>query len=212
MKKIIVVFLLMLIPFAVNAECNHDKHDEYAKYANNITSDSDFNKSKRTYNVNIYNVVDGLYVMYDDKKYTPNSNNEVIISNVSEGTNMVIRVYGEDGCDTSLRTLFVNLLYYNSFYKSGACAGYEDKITVCSSEFTTSLVTEDILVSAKQNYDNIILQESEKKDDNNSENTLYTKIRAFALNWGIKIVLALVTCIAATSFYSNKFRKIKHGI
>ncbi len=212
MKKIFVV-LLMLLPFVVySAECDHDKHDKYALLANNITYDTNYNVNTRTYDIVVYNVVDGLFVEYDDKKYESNSNNEVTINKINEGTNMVIKVYGNDNCDTSLRTIFVNLLYYNKFYGTGACAGYEDKITMCNSQFTTSLVTEEILVTAKQNYDNIILQEQQKEEKTEEKETLLDKMQAFALNWGIKFVLFLVSCIVFTSIYSNKFRKIKHGI
>ena len=143
MKKILLTILLLLPFVTYAAECDHNKHDEYAKYANNITTDNDYYKDKGTYTVNIYNVVDGLYVMYDGKKYKANSDNEVSISNVKEGTYMQIYVYGEDNCDSSLRTFFVNLLYYNKYYGTGACIGYEDKLSMCSSEFTTSKVTEE---------------------------------------------------------------------
>ncbi len=212
MKKILLI-ILMLIPFVVyGAECDHNKHDEYATFANNVNYDTDFNVDKRKYTINIYNIVKGLYVEYDGKKYERNSNNEVIIDNVDEGTYMTIYVYGDDNCDSTLRTLFVNLLYYNKFYGTGVCVGYEDKLTMCNSQFTTSLVTEEILQTAKENYDNTIIQDADKQENNNSDVTLYSKIRSFALNWGIKFVLVLVTIILSTAFYSSKYRKLKHGI
>ena len=213
MKKIL-VSLLLVLPFIINAEeCNRVKNEEYSEYSNNIQSDYSFNEGKNTYTITLYNVVDGLYAMFEDKEYNRNSNGEIVIDDVKEGTYMAIYIYGNDGCDIRLRTIFINLQYFNPYYNSVDCAGYEDKIKMCSSQFTSSKVTLELLNTAKENYDNIIVQDKENEQENQQkEKTLVDKLYDFGINYGIKIALVLITCLIFIPFYRNKLIKLQHGI
>ena len=39
-----------------------------------------------------------------------------------------------------------------------------------------------------------------------------SKITTFLTNWGIKILLVLVTCTISIAYYKAKFSRIEHGL
>ena len=208
MKKIILCLLLMF-PVIVFADCNSSLHADYASYASKITYENDFDTSNMKFSVTFYNVIDGLYFEYNDDKYYPQSN-EIKFNVVSQGTQMSIKVFGLDGCSDAVRIISINEPYYNPFYGSSECEGYETKLSYCSSQFLTLPVTRELFDMAKKHMDNGIKQEKEVPIE--KEETLIDKIIGFASSWGVKIGLFVITCIATFSYYNDKFRKIKHGI
>ena len=208
MKKLVFI-LLLLVPFFVSAECNYNKHEEYSNFAKNLTYDNTYSKSSRRYNITIYNVINGMYASYDGRKYYPDSENVVTITNVPQGKTAVIDIYGNDGCNP-VRVFSISELYYNDFFGSNLCIGYENKIKACSSEFTSSEITEDKLKEIIDNYNNVIITDKEKEEK--EEVTFIEKVKDFMLSWGIKIILFAVTCGIFIPFYNEKFRRMEHGI
>lgn len=209
MKKIIFVILL-LFPFLVNAlECDSSLHNEYATYASKITYDNDFSVSRMRFNINFYNVIDGLYFKYDKKIYYP-IENEIQITSIEQGKMVEVYVFGGDGCNDAVRIITISEPYYNSFYGTPDCIGYEKKLGYCSSQFLPLPATRELFDMAKSGIDNAIDQEVKKEEV--KEVSLLDKIIDFAGSWGIKIGLFVITCLGTFSYYNDKFRKIKHGI
>ena len=209
MKKVLLIILLF-IPFFVSArECDSSLHKEYATFASKISYDNDFTLARGSFNVTFYNVVDGLYFVYNGKNYYP-IDNEIQITSVEQGTKMSVYVRGNDGCDDAVRIISINEPYYNGYYGSSLCEGYEDKLSYCSSQFITLPVTRELFDMAKKNIDNGIKQEVEKEVV--KEKTIFDRIIEFASSWGVKIALFAITSIGTFSYYNDKFRKIKHGI
>ena len=149
MKKIILVILLCL-PVFINAECDRDLHKIYVSYANDISYDTDYSISQKRFTVTLYNVIDEMTVKYN-KNTLVKKDGEVVISNIKEGTRMEIQVYAADGCSDVVRTIVINQPYYNTFYNSSLCNGYENKITYCTHKFTDLEVTEKLVKTAIKN-------------------------------------------------------------
>lgn len=208
MKKIVFI-LLVLFPFVINAECDYTKHEEYVKIASNITYDNSYSKSAGMFIVTLYNVFNGMHVKYNGQVYNPNSESEVVINSIPQGQRVILDIYADDGCDM-VRKITIIEPYFNKYYGSKKCVGYENVLTMCSSQFTSSEINDEILNIAIKNHNNTILQETEKEIE--QEVGLFTRIKEFMLNWGIKIVLFVVTSGICWAFYTDKFRKIKHGI
>ena len=164
MKKLLLIILLCF-PFIVKADCNRNMHNEYVEYASKISSDSSYSKSSGTFKIKLYNVLDDMVVKYKNVEYKVNSQNEVVIEGISEGTSMNISIFAKDGCN-EIRIIRINTPYYNEFFESELCRGYEDKLILCSSSFTTVKTTEEMIKKAKENYDrNIISEDEEEKNE-----------------------------------------------
>lgn len=211
-KNLILLLLILIFPNIINATCDYTKHTKYSEIAGNITYETSYLKENNRFNITIYNVVDDMYVKYNNKQYNHDSSNKVLLTNFKEGSRFNIQVYTKDNCDIPVRTLYITLPYYNTYYNSGKCLGYEDKITLCSQQFTSYELTETILEQAKYNYDNEIIQEVKKVEIQIEEITMKGKIIDFAYNWGAKILLVILTTYVTNSVYKVKYRKIKHGI
>ena len=191
-------------------DCNTNKHNEYSGYASMISYESSYSKSTSSFTITVNNVIDGMKVVYNNKSYHINSDNSVIIDGIKEGTNMNISVFADDGCD-EIRIININIPYYNSYYGSELCSGYEDKIVFCSSQFTSTKTSESLIKDAINNYNNAIITDDEEEVVEEEE-SFYSKLVEFALNWGIKIVLFIISVVLSIAFYNSKLRKLKHGI
>ena len=209
MKKWLLV-LLLLMPFVVKAECNKEKHDEYVKLSSSITYDNNYSKSQAAFTIVVYNIFSGMYIEYGGQTYKPNAENEVTITGIKGGTPVSLDIYGNDGCD-QIKRIIIDEPYFNKYYGSDKCRPYVEKLIVCSSQFTSVEVTESRLDKAIYNYTHNISDQTEKNEEI-VELTLFGRIKEFLYNWGLKIVLLLLTIGLSVGFYSTKFRKIKHGI
>ncbi len=212
MKKIVLIFLLIM-PLFVNAaeECDKEKHKEFVNLSSSITYDNNFSLSANAFTVTIYNVFDGMYVKYNDKKYSPSSDNVITINGIKGGEKLSIDIYGNDNC-SAVKRIIINEPYYNKYYGSKECNGYENKLLMCSSQFTSIEVTKSRLEKAIYNYNHNINQQTTREDDPTTEKTFISKLTEFLTNWGIKIALAIISTILSISLFSDKYRKVKHGI
>ena len=211
MKKLILV-LLLFMPIVIFAKCDNDAFKKNIETASSITYDLDYNKGRKLYTVKIYGISKKFYIEYDKKTYKP-TNNSITLSNIKEGTSLSIAVYGNDDCGVS-KYLYIKAKYFNDFYGSEKCYGYEDKLTICNSEFTDIKITEDYLEKAKYHIDNPIITEREKVTVAvpEPENNIFEDVKDFVLNWGVKIGLLALTTALSVTFYNNRFKKIKHKI
>lgn len=211
MNKKVFLIILLFIPFMISAkECDYDRHEEYEKLAGNITYENDYVKSENRFSIVIYNMFEDMYANYNGKKYKPNAENTVTVPNITPGSNVMIYIYADDGC-AEIKVINEMEPYFNPYYGTSVCSGYEDKIAVCQFQFTSSKVTESLIEEAKKNYDHIIVQNPEKEEDEKKDGFVY-RILEFIRNWGIKILLVALTTFGAITLYSSKLRKIKHGI
>lgn len=214
MKKIFVLIFLLIpnVIFAAENECDYSKQVELGKLASNITYETKYNKSDKNFDVTLYNVIDGLYLDYKESIYNGNTNHEVTIQNISQGTTMtIVAKTAITNCDTSLLTIYINLPYYNPYYETEECENYKNKLTVCSSQFLSYEINEDIFKGAIRNYEEKIKNEPQKPQEE-VKKTFLTNIKEFALNWGVKIGLVVLSTAIAIIPFRVIFRKIKHKI
>lgn len=209
MKKILLIMLLFM-PFFINAECDRELHKSYITYANDISYDTEYSLGKERFTVTLYNVIDEMKVVYNNKNYTA-VNNEVVIDNIKQGTRMDIRVFAEDGCNESVRTIVINQPYYNIFYGSSLCNDYVNKITYCTHKFTNTEVTEKLIKTAIENYEHEMVP-VEKPPEEEPPLTTFQKISKFATKWGVRILLVLVSAVLTNWYFNDKYIKIKHKL
>ena len=208
MKKVLLI--LLLFPLVVNAACDKDKYQSNIKDANHITYDNNYSESAGLFNITLYAVADNLKVVYNNRTYSI-SNNTVQINNISQGSNVSIDIFGNDGCD-QVRTILIKEPFYNSFYKSDICREYEGVLTACSSQFTQTKVTREYLDKVIENYKDVLVAKEEKEEKPVEKVSFREIIEEYFLNWGVKILLALFTTMISVGIYSRKFEKMKHGI
>jgi len=201
-----------MLPIFISAEeCDYSVHEQYLNYANNITYENDFSISDEKFTITIDNLISDVYVEYNGKKYTSFKDNSLTLSNISQGSLVEIDIYMKKGCPTPIKSIIINEPYYNKYYNDSMCEGYKDKLTLCTSKFSSYPVTKSILEKAIYNYENDIIQDSDVVEEP-AKATFLDKVVDFALDWGIKIVLAIMSTIFSTMYFNSKFRKIKHGI
>lgn len=208
MKKLGLI-LLLCCPMFINAACDRDLQSTYNAYAKDISYDTEYSLSQGKYTVTLYNIIDEMTVKYNNKTYKI-ENGEVVISNVAEGTNMEIRIFGNDGCSEPSRTIYIDQPYYNQYFGSTICKGYENKITYCTHKFTDIEVTERLIETAKANYEHTLVQVEEEEPV--EEPTLIQKISAFTKKWSVRIILVLLTSFLTNWYFNDKYIKIKHKL
>jgi len=211
MKKILFILLLM-IPFAINADCDINKWNDQNKLASNITYDGVFYKDTMTYTIVFYNVYNGMYLSYNNDIYNPDSQNEVTISGVKQGEYAVILVNSAlDNCTPLLRTINITLGYYNTLRDSAECASYVNKLSICTDTYLSYEPTVGLRKSMIDNY-NKTLSSSEEKKVEDEEETILDSLKSFTDTWGIPIILVLVVSLITAAIFRSKFSKIQHGI
>lgn len=209
MKKLLFIILLFM-PFFINAECDRELHKSYITYANDISYDTEYSLGKERFTVTLYNVIDEMKVVYNKKTY-PIVNNEVVITDVKQGTRMDIRIYADDGCDESVRSLVINQPYYNIYYGSSMCNDYVNKVTYCTHKFTDTEVTEKLVKMAIENYEHDI-DPTEKPTEPEQPVSNFERISRFATKWGIRILLVLISAFLTNWYFNDKYIKIKHKL
>lgn len=211
MIKKIITCLLLVLPIIVKADCDYSTQVKYSNLANNIIYETEYSKSKGTFSIHLYNMINSLYVTYNNETYYGDNNFEVTIPNIKEGSYVTLKVGTiASGCVNALKNFKITLPYYNEFYNSSKCKNYKDKLTICSSEFLSYKATDSLLESAIKNYTNPII---ENPNENKSKMKVFLEsIIKFASDFGLKIALVAGSSAIAIAIYRAKYRKVKHGI
>ena len=212
MKKGLLVALLLMLPIFIFAdECDYKKHEEYFKFASYITYEKEYNSADRTFTVTIYNVIDGLYIKNGNVTYNRNEDDTVVINGMKQGTSVILYIYGKDGCTSQAGTIAIDFPYYNPYYGTQICNGYEN-LTLCASRFTTTLATEDMIKKMKDSYNQVIIQDADQVQKEEEEGTTF-----FNYMWDIfvkyisKVLLVVFSSGITIMFFNNKMIRIEHG-
>ena len=128
MKKII-VFLICLISFPIMsyaADCDTDIY-EFADNVNiNYTITS--NENSATFNIYITNLTDDMLLLdtVKGKIYKGfGSNNDRLVVKTTANGKYSLEIYSKK-CKTNIRTISVDLPYYNRHYLDSRCKGFEN--------------------------------------------------------------------------------------
>ena len=80
------------------------------------------------------------------------SDKKVIITGLEEGTEITYVIDKETPTKDSKRKITVKFPYYNPYYNTEKCKGYDGKIAVCSKQFLDYEVSEDLVDTSIKNY------------------------------------------------------------
>lgn len=215
-KKIFIVFISMFLMLgSIKAECTDSKYNELKGLASDITYETSYSMSSKTFTVTFYNVFPGMYLMINKNVYISNGsdNYSVTLSGQEEGNYLTVYVEASGDCTGTLNTIFITLPYYNSFFRTQKCEPYEDKLKLCSSKFLSYRLTEEILDDAiaqiEKKIDPVVKPETPKKT---TFELIVDAAKDFFFSWGINIIVFVVFG-AITALIGNKiFKKVKHGI
>jgi len=212
MKKILLGLFLFIISIqTINAECNSKDLSNLRTLANEITYETKYDYNDGYFDIIFYNVVDDLYIYYKDKIYYSDKNNTLTIKDVKQGLNVKASIKANlSGCNSEITVKYINLLYYNYFYGSDLCKGYDD-LTACNSEFLSYPNSEQIVNNAIKNHEQKKADEIEIEIEHEEE-TLLIRVRKIINRWWLKVLLAVVTTAITLVIYNRFYRKIKHGI
>ena len=214
MKKIKCILLIVLLfPVFVNASCNYDKLDEDTKLSNDIDYELYYSTSTKKFNIRFYNLYENLYLIYNNKSYHGDSKHEAYINGIVEGTSMNISIYSNaKDCDGFIRTLPINLEYFNDFYGTANCEKYKDNLTICSSQFLPYKTDYNMVAAAIRNYESGYTVEETTEKEKVEEVSLFANIQEFVNEWGILMILMILSSLITATIFRIKYRKIKHGI
>ena len=215
-KKIFIIFISMFLMLgSIKAECTDSKYNELKGLASDITYETSYSMSSKTFTVTFYNVFPGMYLMINKNVYISNGseNYAVTLSGQEEGKYLTVYVEASGDCTGTLNTIFITLPYYNSFFRTQKCEPYEDKLKLCSSKFLSYRLTEEILDDAiaqiEKKIDPVVKPETPKKT---TFELIVDAAKDFFFSWGINIIVFVVFG-AITALIGNKiFKKVKHGI
>ncbi len=212
MKKWLIVLLLVLCPIFLRAEeCNYNRHTEFAEYASKITYENEYSMSESKFTVKFYNVISGLYFKIGKLEYHPDENDMITISGIAEGKKLEIYIYGKDNCKAQVHNLNISLPYYNPFYGTEVCKGYE-QLTLCSSSFTPTKATKQMIEKTKETYDNIIIQDKDPNETVEEVDPFIGKVWDFFVKYVSKVLLVLLSSGLSILYYNNKLMRVEHGI
>lgn len=217
MKKKKIIILLLMLPFFVNAktiDCDYDLFLEYQKASMNIDYEMFYSVKDKTFTIKFYNVLKNMYINYNSKVYSSalTDSTEVSIKGIEEGTTVkaIVNTSAEHtNCSSSLRSIQITLPYYNTLYGSEKCEEYKNKLSICSSKFLDYKATEDLLYEIIDNYNNTIEPEPVP---NPNRIFILDDILDFIAEWGIQVLLVIVSSTLTILLFNAKLRKIKHGI
>ena len=210
MKKLILFFVL-LMPVFVSATCNFDIQNQYMKYAYDVSYDSEYDYTTNKFNVTIYNINDNITVKYGGVNYNV-ENNKAVINGVKEGTEMSIALYGPSGCDDPVRLIYISQPYFNEFYGSTMCYGYDGKISYCTYKFIKTKPTKELVSDAIYNYTSSLEVIPEEEPEEVIEVTFAEKVIDLVDTKLIKIFMFVFTAYITYVIYNDLYIKVKHKL
>lgn len=137
--------MLFILPCYIKAECNNMDISRYKSLASNINSYYEFNEDLKNFNIIIYNVHNDLSLVVKGNNQSFYGNNEgfIYFNNLNPGQTVNFSIYPKSGdCSVyKLRTIYVNLPYYNNFFNDPICANSNSDL--CLKWANTSMYNRD---------------------------------------------------------------------
>jgi len=170
-SKILLLLVVLLIPVSARAyTCSDSDAARLRKLASNVTASYDYQEydDYATFSVTLTNLNNDIYIVdsTNGKTYYYDGNNEITIDGYTPGTNIKYYIYNtRSDCVSGYLTIkYVNLPYYNKYYKSEICQNntnslcYKWKnVTISYDELVKQLTTNksEEIVEEENNNDNI---------------------------------------------------------
>ena len=201
-KLKLLLFSVLLIPVSIKADCTNQELTKYKSLSGNIDYYYEYNGN---FDVTLYNLSSELNVTSLNTGGTYSTSGgigEARINGIAPGTTVKLAVYPKNGeCNYyQLRTIYVNLPYYNKYYQEEICKN--NTSTLCSKWVNTSNYTrEQFIEQVKKTGKSTIVEEKEKEED---KTTILEHIGMFI---GKYYILILLVIIAGGSFGIYRLNK-----
>ena len=211
MKKIIIIFVLMLLIPAVKVKayyCNYLDVANYKKIAYNVNYMYEYveKNGEITFNVTLVNLNKDIYFIdtTTGKKHTF-TNPEITLTGYNDGEIIKYNFYANDiYCDGSIiNTLIVSLPKYNPYYNDKECEGIEN-FSLCQKWYSHNLT-----------YEQFLKKIGEYKKENNTEEEIIKNVEndwrmfiiEFLVNYYYILIIIIVLCFFGI-YYINKKENI----
>ena len=165
-----IIFSIILFVSHVNAECTPDEINKLKIKADEIKITYELLKipeeSSPTYfNVNIKNIPNDFYIIFEDDKLVPN--NSLITTQMVYGTKKIV-VYSND-CTDNLKVMTFKLPRFNSYSLDPLCDDVDgDDFALCGKYYDYD-VSYDNFVKRVTSYKNSRLNEEKEKQKNGQD-------------------------------------------
>ncbi len=173
--KLVLITLLILFPISCKAlSCNYNEQARLRRLASNVTTSYEYveDGDKVSFNVTLTNVTNEIYIRDNNtgNEYRFNDTNEIVINGYEPGLNIRYMIYPvKENCTYSyLASKYVNLPYYNKYYKDPLCEGKNysicgkwQKVTLSYDEFVKTINE----YSKKENQNEEIKEEKDNVFD-----------------------------------------------
>lgn len=169
MNKFGLFILLLLLPIVVSASCSNQDLTRYKSLAGNINSYYDYDDGSNRFSITVYNLSSDLMLINqsDSSSYRVSSSGigELVINNLNPGTNVTLGVYpvGGDCSNYRIRTIYVNLPYYNKYYKDSVCVN--NSSSLCSKWANTSSYSYEQFVNSVSEESSIVIEEPDPEPE-----------------------------------------------
>lgn len=189
--KVVIFILLMLLPISGKAlSCDNSEQARLRKLATNVNTSYEYVEDGEnvTFNVTLTNITSELYVVdsVTGNRYSYNGTNEITITGYKHGTNIRYSIYpSKEDCTRGYLTVkYVNLPYYNKYYKNELCK--DKKYNICSKWRKVELTEEQFKKKIAE-----LDREAEKKNEENvqTKNTIFDNIASFVFKYYPFIIL-----------------------
>ena len=207
-KKIILLTLLVLFPVSSKAsECSYAEQARLRNIASNVTTSYEYveNDGNVTFNVILTNITNEIYIQdyidrNNNKNYYYNGTNEIKITGYTPGTNIRYLIYPTKGnCTNSyLANKYVNLPYYNKYYKDSLCEG--KTYSICNKWAKVTYTYDEFAKKINElDKNDEVIEENIKEEKN-----IFDIISKFIFDYYIFIIAGGVVIVVITSIIKKK--------
>lgn len=201
MKRIIIVFILMLlVPLTyAKASCDYNEIAKLKKIASNVNVDYDYVEKNNsvTFTVRLTNLNNKIYFVDNTnyKKYLY-TKDEIVISNYSDSQTIKYVFYPSDSScgNQPLYTINLTLPTYNKFYTDSICKGIES-YSLCQ-KWSTHNLNYDKFIEKVQDYKNSIIIESPPEEIEEVTETFGNMIISFLINYYYLFIIVFIIIFA----------------
>lgn len=210
LKYILIFIILVFIPNIVKADdCSVINTSRLKKIASNITTKYDYIENlpaagygSVNFTVTISNVISDIYIMkvdnYDNQLgtvYYGDSNNQVAISGLSEGTSYHFLAFGntDNECKgTLVYEFYVTTPNYNKYYTNALCEKVPD-YKFCQKWVNTNQTEEEFTNNINEYIKSLEEEETPTGDETTGEKyQIFIKILEFLTKYNIPVFGSLV--------------------
>lgn len=219
MKKniylLLIVFLFMLLPSFVYADCTDEVIAHFKKIENDYKITYEFNREKESYNIKIYNAEPEQFIFVPEKEEDNVKCTELEKQNVEcEGFTMDIHpmllISTSEECDYVLTEKDLDLSKKNKYWNDPLCKDLEEFV-LCDPSYDKEISYDDFKSRIETYKKSKVKKEKEttKNKDNNNQIIEYIGKNYQILSIIIALSIALVLLIILIARNLKKSRRLE---